>query len=80
MFHKNLGNILLVSDPRAAVPEFEKVVVLAPNEPEAHSNLGLALEAAGDPVRAAAEYQQALRIQPENRQAREGLQRLMKRP
>jgi Flp pilus assembly protein TadD len=78
VFHKNLGNILLVRDPMAAIPEFEKVVALTPNEPEPHVNLGLALEAAADPARAAAEYEKALKLQPQNREAREGYQRVMR--
>lgn len=75
-FHENLGNILLLTDPRAAVAEFEKLLALSPRRAESHADLAVALEAAGDPSRAAAEYQAALRLQPGNREALEGYRRV----
>ena len=78
-FHENLGNILLVKDPRAAIPEFQKLVALQPERAANHSDLGLALEASGEPRQAAAEYERALRLQPDDREAQEGYRRVMAR-
>jgi protein O-mannosyl-transferase len=78
-FHENLGNILLVKDPRAAIAEFQKLVALQPGLAEGHSDLGLALEAAGEDRQAAAEYEIALRLQPEDREAQDGYRRVMGR-
>jgi len=75
-FHENLGNILLLTNPRAAVSEFEKLLALAPGRAESHSDLAIALEAAGEPDRAAAEYETVLRLQPGNQEAREGYRRV----
>lgn len=78
-FHQNLGNILLVKDPHAAVAEFQKLVALQPGLAENHSDLGLALEATGEIRQAGAEYEEALRLQPDYREAQEGYQRVMAR-
>lgn len=78
-FRENLGNILLVSDPRAAVEEFQKLLALQPGRAEYHADLGIALEAAGDPGKALVEYQAALQISPAEREAQEGYRRVMAR-
>jgi protein O-mannosyl-transferase len=78
-FHENLGNILLVSDPRAAIAEFQELLALQPERGENHSDLGIALEAAGQPREAAVEYQTALRLEPGDREAQEGYRRVMAR-
>ncbi|HTX35790.1 MAG TPA: tetratricopeptide repeat protein [Bryobacteraceae bacterium] len=78
-FHENLGNILLVTDPRAAIAEFQKLLALQPGRAENHSDLGIALEAAGQPRQAAAEYETALRLEPGDREAQEGYRRVMAR-
>ncbi len=78
-FHENLGNILLVTDPRAAIGEFQKLLALQPGRAENHSDLGIALEAAGEPHQAAVEYEAALRLEPSDREAQEGYRRVMSR-
>jgi len=75
-FHENLGNILLVSDPRAAVAEFQKLIELQPDRAENHSDLGLALEATGRAGEAAPEYEKALRLDPNDREAQDGARRV----
>ena len=75
VFHKNLGNILLARDPRAAIAEFRALVALEPGVAENHSDLALAFEAAGDAANAAMEYKRALEIQPQQRDAQEGYRR-----
>lgn len=75
VYLKNLGNILLAKDPRAAVAEFQKLVGLEPGRAESHCDLALALEASGDPRQAAAEYQRALQIDGQFREAIEGYHR-----
>jgi protein O-mannosyl-transferase len=64
-FHKNLGNILLGVDSAAAAREFEMVTRLQPSLAEGHLDLGLAYQALGDSMRAAAEYDRALAIAPD---------------
>jgi len=76
-FHKNLGNILLVRDARAAIGEFQKLVALEPGLAGNHCDLGLAFEAAGEREQAAAEYAKALQLAPQSREAREGYERVM---
>ena len=78
-FHENLGNILLVTDPRAAIAEFQKLVSLGPDRAASHSDLGVAMEAAGETREAAAEYETALRLEPGDRDAQEGYRRVMAR-
>ncbi|HKE22796.1 MAG TPA: glycosyltransferase family 39 protein [Bryobacteraceae bacterium] len=75
VFHKNLGNILLAKDPMAAAGEFQKFVALEPGRAESHCDLALALEASGDPRQAAVEYQRALQLDPQFREAAAGYQR-----
>jgi len=78
-FHENLGNILLVTDPRAAIGEFQVLVAIDPGRAASHSDLGVAMEAAGETREAAAEYETALRLQPGDREAQEGYRRVMAR-
>jgi tetratricopeptide (TPR) repeat protein len=75
VYHKNLGNILMAKDPRAAAAEFTQLAALEPTRAESHCDLALALEASGDTRAAAAEYQRALQLDPRYREAVEGLQR-----
>jgi len=53
----------------AAVTAYASAVRLAPAHPALRNNLGLALEGAGDPQGASAEYRAALEAQPGHRQA-----------
>lgn len=46
VYHKNLGNILLVFDPAAAVREFQIAIALGPDTQELHDDLALAQRAA----------------------------------
>lgn len=78
-FHENLGNILLVTDPRAAIVEFQKLLALQPERAENHSDMGVALEAAGEIREAAVEYEKALRLDPGDREAQDGYRRVTAR-
>jgi tetratricopeptide (TPR) repeat protein len=51
--------------PALAIPAFEKSVEKAPDNPSYHYHLGLAYQKAGDPTRARAAAQQALKIKPD---------------
>jgi len=78
-FHENLGNILLVSDPRAAITEFQTLLALQPDRAENYSDLAIALEAVGENREAAAEYQAALKLDARNEEAQEGYRRVATR-
>jgi protein O-mannosyl-transferase len=78
-FHENLGNILLITDPRAAIAEFRGLLARYPDWGRCHSDLGIALEAVGQYREAAAEFQTALRLQPDYAEAQAGYQRMMAR-
>jgi tetratricopeptide (TPR) repeat protein len=75
-YRKKLGYILIGKDPAGAVAEFEKLVSLRPQVAEYHSDLALGLESAGDLKRALREYETALQLQPQYKEAREGYQRV----
>lgn len=53
----------------AAIPEWNKALELAPNEPGAHNNLGVALMETGKVDDAMAHYRQALALNPEYAEA-----------
>jgi protein O-mannosyl-transferase len=55
VFHKNLGNILLGMDPRAAAREFAAAIIIQPNSAELHGDLALAYKAMGEAAKAAEE-------------------------
>ncbi len=78
-FHENLGNILLLTDARAAVEEFRKFLALQPDHAQGHSDLAMGLEAAGEFREAEAEFQSALRLQPSNQEAQQGIRRVVVR-
>jgi len=78
-FHENLGNILLITDPPAAIAEFRGLLASFPDWGRCHSDLGIALEAVGELREAAAEFQTALRLQPDYQEAQQGYQRVMAR-
>ena len=80
VYRKNLGNILLGKDPRAAIAEFQQLVALQPTLAQNHCDLALAYEAAGDTTQASAEYAKALELAPQLREAREGYARVTARP
>ena len=77
MYRKKLGYLLLDKDPRGAIVQFRKALELEPSAIQGHCDLALALEGAGDISQAAAEYRKVLQLRPENREAREGYQRVM---
>jgi tetratricopeptide (TPR) repeat protein len=60
VFHKNLGNILLGMDPRAAAREFTAALAIQPGSAELHGDLGLAYKAMGEPAKAAEEFRRAV--------------------
>jgi Flp pilus assembly protein TadD len=49
---------------REAAFRFEQAVAKEPNNPRAHNNLAVALEASGEFARALAEYKKALELDP----------------
>lgn len=55
VFHKNLGNILLGIDPRAAAREFAAAITIQPDSAELHGDLALAYKAMGEKAKAAEE-------------------------
>ena len=76
VFHMKLGYLLLQKDPNAAAAQFQKVLELEPPTARAHCDLALALEAAGNDRQAVDEYQQALRLQPQFPDAKQGYERV----
>jgi len=62
--------------PTLAIPAFEKSVEKAPDNPSYHYHLGLAYQKAGDPARARAAAQQALKIKPDHADAQKLLSSL----
>jgi len=78
-FHENLGNILMMTDPHAAIAEFQTLLAFQPDRAQSHSDLGIAQEALGNLREAATEFQTALRLQPENQEAQQAYQRIMAR-
>jgi hypothetical protein len=55
VFHKNLGDILLGMDPRAAAHEFAAAIAIQPDSAELHGDLALAYKAMGEEASAARE-------------------------
>jgi len=76
VFHMKLGYLLLQRDPVAAIAEFKKVLALAPATARAHCDLVLAFEVAGDAKQAADEYGEALKLQPQFHEAKQGYERM----
>lgn len=65
--HNNLGNVYYRQKRYyLAAWEFQYAAKLMPNQAEPKNNLAMVLEAAGKPDEAAAYYEAALKIQPEN--------------
>jgi Flp pilus assembly protein TadD len=60
----------------AAVDAYEHAVEISPNSAAFHAALGRACASAGDRTRARREYEAALAIDPDNRDATIGLERL----
>ena len=76
---KNLANALV--DERLAheaLPHAREAVRLLPNDAGAHEVLGRSLLLNGDPVGARAEFERALKLDPANEDARNGLANLRK--
>jgi len=60
---------LMKSDFEHAIQDFDQAVRLAPDDAEAHDNLGVALMGKGDADGAIKEYQEALHIRPDYAEA-----------
>ena len=75
--HSGLGVALVtIGHAREAIPHFEQVVRLVPDSAVAHYNLGLALlDGVGRPAEAAAQFEIALKLQPNYPDARDALER-----
>jgi cytochrome c-type biogenesis protein CcmH/NrfG len=61
---------------RSAIDAYEHAVEINPGSAAFHAALGRACATAGDRGRARTEYEAALRIDPDNRDATIGLERL----
>jgi Tfp pilus assembly protein PilF len=76
----NLGQVLLLQGREAeAVQTYERLAALEPENPDAHFNLGVALERLSGPgarARAAASFRRALELDPAHELALGALQRL----
>jgi tetratricopeptide (TPR) repeat protein len=64
VYRKNLGNILLGTDPAAAAHEFAAFVALQPELREAHYDLALAYQAMGENGKAEEELRRAAALGP----------------
>jgi tetratricopeptide (TPR) repeat protein len=64
VYRRNLGNILLVSDPAAAAREFAAVLALQPDLAAGHYDLGLAYKAMGETGKAEEEFRRAGAMEP----------------
>jgi tetratricopeptide (TPR) repeat protein/mono/diheme cytochrome c family protein len=72
--HDTVASLYLqLNRPKDAVRHFQASVLLAPENPAAHFNLGTALTVAGDYDRATAEYARALALRPAYAQAHNNL-------
>jgi Flp pilus assembly protein TadD len=61
--------------PAEAIPHYEAVLQVRPDDPEAHHNLGSALFEVGRRDEAARHYEKTLRLAPDFPHARENLAR-----
>ncbi len=72
----SLANVLYErQDFEQAIAQLRLVIDLMPNQPQAHYNLGLALDDRGQLPEAIAQYEQALAIDPQNRDIQAALDR-----
>ncbi|MBS1877147.1 MAG: tetratricopeptide repeat protein [Acidobacteria bacterium] len=75
-YHKNLGILLVDTDPAAAAAEFETLVRLEPDLAQGHYDLGVAYEGMHQPERAVSAYRRAIALAPAYAEAIEALRRL----
>ena len=75
-YHKNLGILLVDTDPAAAAAEFETLVRLEPDLAQGHYDLGVAYEGMHQPERAVSAYRRAIALAPAYSEAIEALRRL----
>jgi hypothetical protein len=75
------AGVVLVGEGRAAEarPVFEALVRDYPDDPTGYLNLANALALTGHPVEAAAQYRNAIRLDPNNPVSRAGLESVLKR-
>jgi Tfp pilus assembly protein PilF len=74
--HYNLGTQWLrLGEPAAALAHFERAIALDSRSSENYNNYGVALLQLGRRTQASAAFATALRNEPDNRQARQNLQR-----
>lgn len=74
---KLLGGTLQMQG-KDALPAFQKVAALIPNDPEAHFNLGVILKSTGQLDQASACYQRAIRLKPDYAEAHDNLGNTLK--
>lgn len=77
--YRNLGLVLMESDPSAAAPAFERAAELEPTESRPRFLAGYALERAGKLPAAIEQYRAALAISPKDYEARFALGRALLR-
>jgi tetratricopeptide (TPR) repeat protein len=75
----NLGVLELDRDPRAAEAHFRQALRYKPDNAEAHSDLGNALQRLGQLEDAASEYREAVRLDPELAEAHNNLSNVLAR-
>jgi predicted O-linked N-acetylglucosamine transferase (SPINDLY family) len=74
---KLLGGILQIQR-KDALPAFQKVVALMPEDPEAHFNLGVILKGMGQHEKAVASYRKAIQLKPAYAEAHTNLGNTLK--
>jgi protein O-GlcNAc transferase len=74
---KLLGGVLQAQD-KDALPAFQKVVDLMPNDAEAHYNLGVILKSSGQPAAAVTSYRRAIKLKPDYAEAHSNLGNTLK--
>jgi tetratricopeptide (TPR) repeat protein len=64
--HDNIGaELIRVGRPAEAIPVLQEAVGIAPGDPRAHYDLGVAFERTGDRERSLAEFRDAVRLKPD---------------
>ncbi len=75
--HRNLGSLLMSTEPAAALTHLRRAVELAPNDSEQRTLLATALEKNGQLREAYDEYSLAARLDPHNEVAAQGITGLL---
>lgn len=77
---KRLGDVYMQQGSiEAAISQYSKVLNITPNDPEMHNSLGIALAIRGKPDAALIHFRRALDLKPDYINAKNNLERLMKK-